>query len=216
MASIEIVVNVVGAGTSGAAAADTIVQSFNSGAQNFELVNNVGQVVANVVGIIPILAPIGIQVNTLAGTMTFLKIQADLRDGKPLNVGDTLNLVGNVAGIVASVMILLAAPPAAVLITAAVAIAASSAGVLTADDGLRDWTINQVRSFWPQVPVQDLNQYWIDVEGRARRYDDIANDPNSGFKTVRWGSDGVVTEGKSETPPPRRPNDEEVDGDGLF
>lgn len=216
MSRTEIIVNWVGTGTSGAAAADTLIQSSNAGTSQYELVNNAGQVVANVVGIFPFLAPIGMQINTLAGTMTFLKIVADLRDGKEINAGDVLNLVGNAAGIVASVTVVIGGSPSVLAVAGMVAIASGSAGIIGASGGLRDWTNQQIRTFWPQQPAQDLNSYWIDTEGRARRYDDILNDPNSGFKSIVWGSDDSYIEKKAEQPPPRRPNDEEVDGDGMI
>jgi hypothetical protein len=48
--------------------------------------------------------------NIVAGTITFLKIGIDVREGAELKMGDVFSLVGNVAGVLATMAILVAAP----------------------------------------------------------------------------------------------------------
>jgi hypothetical protein len=49
--------------------------------------------------------------NIIAGTITFLKIGVDIRDGAKINRGEVLSLVGNVAGVIATMAILGGAAP---------------------------------------------------------------------------------------------------------
>ncbi|MDD2075349.1 hypothetical protein NPS45_16160, partial [Pseudomonas putida] len=53
---------------------------------------------------------INIVTNTLSGTVTFLKVAADLKEGAKIKSGDVISLASNVAGIVASFAILAGAP----------------------------------------------------------------------------------------------------------
>lgn len=219
MASGEIVVGFVEKAASGSSAVDTMIQSANSGTSKYELVNNGGQIIASVTGMFPILAPIAIQTNTLAGTMTFLKIVVDVKDGKSIQTGDVLNLVGNVAGIIASVTILAGVAPTITAVAGAIAIGSAIAGVVTADGGLRDWTLNQIHDFWPSQPVINLNDYWIDTNGNARRYWDLVNDPdpNVGFRVIVIDKNAWRNDRLPEPPPAPRPTEpEEVDGDGQM
>ncbi|WP_459205097.1 hypothetical protein ACSMEV_10325 [Pseudomonas sp. MLB6B] len=61
---------------------------------------------------------INIATNTLAGSVTFLKIVAEYKSDKKLNHGDIVSLVGNVAGIVAGFVVLAGFPAAATAFTA--------------------------------------------------------------------------------------------------
>jgi S1-C subfamily serine protease len=214
MAQSEIIVGVVEKTAGSGSAVDTMIQSSNSGVSNYELVNNSGQVVASVLGLFKILAPIGIQTNVLAGTMTFLKIVVDLKDGKPLNVGDTLNLIGNVAGIVATVTVLAGTSPVVGAVAGGVAIAAALTGVVTADNGLKDWTLNQIRDLWPQAPVLAFPDKYVDTNDQLRRYEDIINDPTVGFRLVVISANSWVYTRMAEPPPPPGTPVEQVDGDG--
>jgi aconitase B len=212
---VEFVVGVVGQGANGTAAINTIVQSNGDGVSNFNLVNNIGQIVVSVTGIFPVLAPIGFQTNTVAGTMTFLKIVGDLKEGKSLDVGDVLTLTGNIVGIAATVAIITGAAPAAITL-GAVGILINVVGIGLASDGLKDYAAEQISKYWPpDQPAINLNDKWIDTEGRARRYIDIVSDPNSGFLNTVW--DGKTVRKEKANPPPKARADEpmDVDGDGL-
>ena len=44
---------------------------------------------------------VNIPANMVAGTITFLKIGVDVRDGKGFSYGDVISLVGNFAGVIA-------------------------------------------------------------------------------------------------------------------
>lgn len=217
----EVLVGFVGKVDSAAGAINTIMSNHNSGAERFELVNNLGQVVANVTAIVPFLAPIGIQTNVLAGTMTVLKITVDIKDGRAPAAGDVLALVGNIAGVVATVGVLASLAPEIAVYAGAVAVLSNVGGIAVTDGGLRDWVAKQLQDLWPPntpSPGPVLNDYWIDTNGMPRRYEDIANDYN-------WGGPGFRLtkidkshwqDVRAETPPPPRPEDQVVDGDGQM
>lgn len=172
MATGTVVVNVVDTAANGSSALNTMIQSANTGTSKYELVNNIGQIVASVTAMVPILAPIGLQTNTLAGTMTFLKILVDVKAGKSISAGDVLSLVGNVAGIVATVTVLAGIAPSVTVVAGGVAILAAATGVVIAEGGLRDWTIDMIQNIWPREPIMNLNEYWFDTNGNGRRYSD--------------------------------------------
>jgi hypothetical protein len=104
-----------------------------SGQQSFALVNSVGQIIGQVVSMVPALNPIGIQTNTLAGTLQFLKITALLNDNDPETkpeFGDYLGLMGNLSGLAASFVFLgYGAIPAAGAL-AGIALGTAIAGVV--------------------------------------------------------------------------------------
>jgi hypothetical protein len=109
----EMIVAFVNPKVSDVAASAALIDQFNSNEEGFALVNQSAQTaasVANVVSITAITAGfipfVSINANVFAGTLTFLKISADLKAGKPLSPGDAFALLGNVAGIVAGGLIL--------------------------------------------------------------------------------------------------------------
>jgi len=100
--------------TGGAAA---IHDQFNTDKSGFSLVVQTAQTTTAIASVISVtyfsigaVPFINIVTNTLSGTVTFLKVAADLKEGAEINSGDIISLAGNVAGIVASFAILAGAP----------------------------------------------------------------------------------------------------------
>ncbi|WEF31439.1 hypothetical protein [Pseudoduganella chitinolytica] len=212
---VEMVVGFVGQGANGAAAANTLVLSTASGTSSYVLANNIGQVVVSITSIVPALAPIGLQTNTLAGTMTFLKIIGDIKAGAKVDNRDVLTLMGNVAGVVATVAVLTGAGPVAIT-AAAFGVFVNVVGIGLSSGGLVDYTANMIERIWPSTqPALTFNEYHYDIQGRVRRYDDILNDPESGFSLWIVKDWGNIEFSELPEPPPRRGEDDEVDGDGL-
>ena len=94
-------------------AATALVDQFNSNREGFELISQGAQTSASVASIVSITAItpgfipfVSITANVFAGTLTFLKITAEVKEGKPIQSGDAFALIGNVAGVVAGVFIL--------------------------------------------------------------------------------------------------------------
>lgn len=100
-----------------AGAAAAIHDQFNSDKTGYSLIVQTAQTAATVASVLSIThLPVGavpfinIVTNTLSGTVTFLKISADMKEGEEIKGGDVINLVGNAAGIIASFAILAGAP----------------------------------------------------------------------------------------------------------
>ena len=85
-----------------------------------------GAVIASVTSVTKLAGPyvpiVNMPANVVAGTITFLKIGIDFRDGRAIKTGDVVSLVGNVAGVIATMAVLLAAPFSVVATLSVVAI----------------------------------------------------------------------------------------------
>jgi len=85
-----------------------------------------GAVIASVTSVTKLAGPyvpiVNMPANIVAGTITFLKIGIDFRDGRAIQTGDVLSLVGNVAGVIATMAVLLTAPFSVVATLSVVAI----------------------------------------------------------------------------------------------
>lgn len=139
--------------------ANQLVDATKNNNQGFNLVNQDAQIVATVTNAVPFLQPIAIQTNLFAGTTTVLKISADLQDGKSINPGDVLNLVGNVAGVVATIAVFAAAPEV-VAVATLVAVAADITGLIISSDeeSVAEFSNNLVTVNWPSLP--DPSDVW--------------------------------------------------------
>lgn len=63
----------------------------------------------------PYVPIVSMPANIVAGTITFLKIGIDVRDGAKIEAGDILSLVGNVAGVIATMAVLAGAAPSLIV-----------------------------------------------------------------------------------------------------
>jgi hypothetical protein len=140
---VEIIVAVLDraankANQTGAAAA--IHGHYNTDKKGFSLVAQTGQTATSVASVVsvtqltPGLLPfINISTNTLAGTITFLKIAADFKAGKEIQLGDVFGLVGNVAGVAASFAILGGAAPLTVGLLTAISFTTTAYSIFDSD-----------------------------------------------------------------------------------
>ncbi|MFJ4114109.1 hypothetical protein [Pseudomonas sp. NPDC089758] len=122
-----------------AGAASAVHDQFNTDKKGFSLVVQGAQTstaVASVLSVTLMTAGavpfINIATNTLAGTVTFLKIVAEYNSKKELQIGDYVSLVGNVAGVVAGFALLLGSPLTAGFFTA-VSLGASLIGTYNSE-----------------------------------------------------------------------------------
>lgn len=84
--------------------------------------------------------------NIVAGIITFLKIGIDFRDGAEIKTGDIVSLVGNVAGVIATVAILGGAAPALVAGLGVVTIIAGLYSIVESDT-FKNITANAAKFF---------------------------------------------------------------------
>ncbi|KPU57555.1 hypothetical protein AN403_1924 [Pseudomonas fluorescens] len=127
----EIFVGVVNDGVTVGSGATAISDQFLVNGNGMVLLNQAAQtgaVIASVTSVTKLAGPyvpiVSMPANVVAGTITFLKIGVDIRDGAGFEKNDVISLVGNVAGVIATMAVLAAAPFAVVGTASVVSIAA--------------------------------------------------------------------------------------------
>ena len=103
----EIIIGVINDGATVGSGATAISDQFIMNSQGMELVSQTAQtgaVIASITSVTKLAGPyvpiISMPGNIIAGTITFLKVGVDVREGREISPGDVLSLVGNVAGII--------------------------------------------------------------------------------------------------------------------
>lgn len=214
--TIEMIVGL----TAGYQTTEDLVQ----GTDSYAIVDGVGQLVANVTQLVPMARPMVISTSGFALTTSFLKITADLQGGRTVNPGDVYNLIGNTAGIVATIAFF-AGGPVTFGVATAVGIASGVAGIL-ANQTLRNnlstivqGVVNQTYPFPPIVPTPGL--YLAPGGGQIARQDISPSTPVRAIVCVEDGPAGTPigcfesTQGDPDAADPYRPICEDPDGDGL-
>lgn len=114
-----IYVGVVNDGVAVGSGATAVSDQFLVNGTGMVLLNQTAQtgaVIASVTSVTKLAGPyvpiVSMPANIVAGTITFLKIGIDFRDGAKIETGDVLSLVGNVAGVIATMAVLSGAAPA--------------------------------------------------------------------------------------------------------
>jgi len=138
--------------TAGAAA---IHGQFNTHQKGFSLVVQTTQTASAIASVLSVsqlttgaVPFINIVTNTLAGSVTFLKIVAEYKSDATFNTGDLVTLTGNAAGVIASFAILAGAPYAGAAFTA-VAVATALAGIY--DSSLAKAIHNKIAPIFPNI-----------------------------------------------------------------
>jgi hypothetical protein len=113
----EIFLGVVSDGVTVGSGATAISDQFLVNGDGMVLLNQTAQtgaVIASVISVTKLAGPyvpiVSMPANIVAGTITFLKIGVDIREGAGFQRGDVISLVGNVAGVIATMAVLGAAP----------------------------------------------------------------------------------------------------------
>lgn len=113
----EIFLGVVSDGVTVGSGATAISDQFLVNGNGMVLLNQAAQtgaVIASVTSVTKLAGPyvpiVSMPANIVAGTITFLKIGVDIREGAGFQRGDVISLVGNVAGVIATMAVLGAAP----------------------------------------------------------------------------------------------------------
>lgn len=114
----EIILGVINNGATVGAAATSVADQFlvnNNGMVLLNQTAQAGAVIASVTSVTKLAGPyvpiINMPANIVAGTITFLKIGIDVKAGRELKSGDVVSLVGNVAGVIGTMTILVGASP---------------------------------------------------------------------------------------------------------
>ena len=192
-------VSVVNDGVTVGSSATAVADQFLVNGTGMVLLNQsaqTGAVIASVTSVTKLAGPyvpiVSMPANIVAGTITFLKIGVDIRDGAEIKAGDVVSLVGNVAGVIATMAILGGAAPALVAGLAIVTIISGLASVAGSEtikkiatnaanffkdnpmDSYLDYTCAPDRQIVHRNTLRDeyVNQmlgcYWIPETGELR------------------------------------------------
>jgi len=169
--------------------ATNIAEAVNNDTDSFTVVNNIGQTVASVTSVVPILRPFNIQSNIYAATTAFLKIVVDLKEGKEVKAGDVFSLVGNLAGVVGTMALFSVGGGPVVLWAGAIGVAASAASVWTNYEMIRDGLITPIyNNLWSANPAADYKLMYITADGSVVDRNTLRDDFNDKILS------GIITE----------------------
>lgn len=128
----EIIVGVINDGATVASGASAIADQFVTNNKGMVLVSQTAQtgaIIASVTSVTKLAGPyvpiISMPGNIIAGTITFLKIGLDFKDGREISAGDVCSLVGNVVGVIGTFVVLAGAGTGVVGAVAVVSVVAS-------------------------------------------------------------------------------------------
>ncbi|MGO2450115.1 hypothetical protein [Pseudomonas taetrolens] len=128
----EIIVGVINDGATVASGASAIADQFVTNNKGMVLVSQTAQtgaIIASVTSVTKLVGPyvpiISMPGNIIAGTITFLKIGLDFKDGREISAGDVCSLVGNVVGVIGTFVVLAGAGTGVVGAVAVVSVVAS-------------------------------------------------------------------------------------------
>lgn len=194
---VELIVGYVGDGVGGAAGTTAVVEQFNSDKNGFSLINQqaqTGATIANVLSIVGVMGGfvpfLNVATNTLAGTITFLKITAEYKDAGEFSAGDVISLVGNVAGGVAAFTLLAGFGPVSLGLTV-VAVAASAAGLINSDTArlIHDTLVQPLsRGYFENAPAGGYPDHWVSPDLQVVPRPVITEDHGGMVAAIHWDS----------------------------
>ena len=160
----EIIVGVLNDGVTIGAGAAAVADQFIVNSDGMVLLNQsaqAGAVVASVTSVTKLAGPyvpiISMPANIVAGTITFLKIGIDVREGEGISDGDVVSLVGNVAGVIGTMTVLAGASAGLVGFFTLVSV---SAGLYSIRESQSvDKIIKSARDFFVNNPSDNYLDY---------------------------------------------------------
>ena len=160
----EIIVGVLNDGITVGAGAAAVADQFVVNSNGMVLLNQTAQagaVVASVTSITRLAGPyvpiVSVPTNIVAGTITFLKIGIDVREGEGISDGDVVSLVGNVAGVIGTMTVLAGASAGLVGFFTLVSV---SAGLYSIRESQSvDKIIKSARDFFVNNPSDNYLDY---------------------------------------------------------
>lgn len=197
MRRVEIFVAFLGPKVDKTSAGIALVEQYNSKKEKFELIEQGAQTAAAVATVVSITAVtpgfipfVGVAANTLAGTMTLMKISADLIDGKKISRGDRLALAGNVLGIVGSIMFLGSITAGAPVI-AGLAVVTSILSIMNSDTAgkIYEEIVDPLFSkYFRDKPNAVYPDHWVSPDLSLLPYPKILSDHNGNIARIEWDS----------------------------
>ena len=160
----ELIVGVINDGATVASGATAISDQFITNSQGMVLLNQsaqTGAVIASVMSVTKLAGPyvpiISMPGNIVAGTITFLKIGVDFKEGRGVSEGDVYSLVGNVAGVIATFAVLAGAGTAAVGVLAGLTVGASLLSIYKSETFSK--IMSGAKDFFSHTPSESYLDY---------------------------------------------------------
>lgn len=200
--TVEIILGYVDKTAGATAAGTSLIDQYNSDKQGFALVNQsaqTGAAVANVTSIVKLTAGftpfLNLQINTFAATTVLLKITAEYREDRGFDTGDVISLVGNLVGVVGSLILLGGAVGAGGFV--AVGVLTSLAGVVTSDVAKKIYS-SYVKPIWERSfrsrPNASYQNYWVAPDLKLVTLAQIRAAYTNRIAVIQWDpKQGVVT-----------------------
>lgn len=197
---IDIIVGVVDKTSNGVGqinAGTSLVDQYNTDKTGFSLVNQSAQtgvaVIAAVTSVVELtkgMVPfLSIPTNTLAGTVTFLKISAEYKATQTFQSGDVISLVGNVVGVAAGFTLLAAGAGAASTILVGAGVVATLAGVVQSDALKNLYTslvAPVVERYFNNTPSAVYPEHWLAPDLQLVPFDMITGVYSGNVAAVHW------------------------------
>lgn len=190
----EIFVGVLNDGVVIGAGAASISDQFTTGNSGMTLLSQSGQtgaVLADVTAITSLAGPyapiVSLPANVIAGTITFMKISMDLRDGQQLNDSDVVSLVGNTAGAIATMAVLAGAGAASVGVLTGISIGAGLYTIYNSD-AMAALTMKASEFFKADVSGQ-TSDYSFAPDMSIVSNQDIVSKYNNRAMSLNWDVD---------------------------
>lgn len=188
---VEIFVGVVNDGVTVGAGATAVSDQFLVNGTGMVLLNQTAQtgaVVASVTSVTRLAGPyvpiVSMPANIVAGTITFLKIGVDIRDGAEFKAGDVISLVGNVAGVIATMAILGGAAPAIITGLGLVTISAGMYSILGTETFERITT--NAANFFKEKALDSYLDYVCAPDMQIVHKDTLAAAYNNQMLSCNW------------------------------
>ncbi|WP_433767584.1 hypothetical protein [Pseudomonas putida] len=190
----EIIVGVVNDGITVGSGATAVSDQFIVNGTGMVLLSQTAQtgaVIASVTSVTKLAGPyvpiVSMPANIVAGTITFLKIGIDIREGAELKADDFFSLLGNVAGVIATMAILVAAPP---VVVASLTIVSVGVGLYSIRNSETFKTITKnAADFFRENPSDSYLDYACAPDMRIVHKDTLRAAYNNQMLSCNWISE---------------------------
>lgn len=136
--------------------------------------------------------------NTLAGTVTFLKISADYKQDGAFQVGDAISLVGNVVGVAAGFTLLAVGAGAASSVLVGAGAVLSLVGIINSDaisNFYNSLAAPVIERYFKNTPNAAYPDYWLAPDLQLVPFDKITGVYSGNVAALHWNpaSNSVTT-----------------------
>ena len=202
----ELILGFVNDGTTIGAGAASVADQISSDATGVKLLSQsaqTGAVLADITSVTKLAGPyvpiISMPVNIAAGTVTFLKVGFDLREGRIIESGDVLSIVGNTVGVVSTFAVLMGGGP---IVVSGLAVASTALGLvgLSSSDAVRQ-IVTAATEYFSNALEEDTRNYLFAPDLSIVHKSALAAEFNVAMLSLDWTpATGIVVFSTVSTP----------------